>query len=82
MLLEQCIKFLAENSKYQYAQSRTFHCHNKRICALSLPLYKSIYRFSNSCFKVINSKVSIHRTGAASPWLTKNTTVCVIKSYT
>ena len=44
--------------------------------------YKSICRFSNSCFKVINSKVSVHRTGAASPWLTENTTVCVVKSYT
>ena len=31
---------------------------------------------------VINSKVSVHRTGAASPWLTENTTVCVVKSYT
>ena len=31
---------------------------------------------------VINTKISVHRTGAASPWLTENTTVCVVKSYT
>ena len=38
--------------------------------------------FSNSCFKVISSNVSVHRTGAASPWLAANMTVSVIKSYT
>ena len=30
---------------------------------------------------LIISKVSVHRTGAAWPWLTENTTVCVIKRY-
>ena len=80
MFMEQCIIFFAKNSKYQYAQSRTLH--NKEICAVRYPLCKSICRFSNSCLKVINSQVSVHRTGAALSWLTKNSTICVSKSYT
>ena len=39
----------------------------------------------NFDFLIVASKLLIPKlvcTGAASPWLTKNTTVCVVKSYT
>ena len=52
-----------------------------KICALSYPLYKSICRFSNRCFKAADTKISVHHTNAALPWLTENTKNDGISEY-
>ena len=82
MLVEQCIKFFAKKFQISIRTTQDF----------SIVIVSEFVLLTNRCinpyvdFLIVVSKllipVSVHRSGAASPWLTENTTICVVKSYT